>query len=137
MAALAVGTYCLSLPTGLLLELHNCYHVPSISRNIISVSVLDNMGYHFEISNGLLSFSLNGILFGIARLYNGLYVLDLNNKDILNIETKKAKHSDKTRHISGTVDCVMLIRLTLQNFKGMKFWPLLTLSHLRYVSHAF
>ena len=97
VAALAVGTYCLSLPTGLLLELHNCYHVPSISRNIISVSVLDNMGYHFEISNGLLSFSLNGILFGIARLYNGLYVLDLNNKDILNIETKKAKHSDQNQ----------------------------------------
>ena len=52
---------------------------------------------HFEISNGLLSFSLTGILFGIARLYNGFYVLDLNNKDILNIETKKAKHSDQNQ----------------------------------------
>ena len=97
VAALVVGTYCLCVATGLLLELHNCYHVPSISRNIISVSVLDNIGYHFEISNGLLSFSLNGILFGIARLYNGLYVLDLNNKYIPNIETKKAKHSNQNQ----------------------------------------
>ena len=47
VAVLAIGTYYLSLPTGLLLELYNCYHVPFISRNIISVSALDNIGYHY------------------------------------------------------------------------------------------
>ena len=45
VAALAVGTYHLSLPTGLILELENCYYVPAICRNIISVSCLDKKGF--------------------------------------------------------------------------------------------
>ncbi|KAK8569289.1 hypothetical protein V6N12_007819 [Hibiscus sabdariffa] len=38
VAALAVGTYVLSLPSGLVLNLENCYFVPSLTKNIISVS---------------------------------------------------------------------------------------------------
>ena len=45
VAALAVGTYSLSLPSGLVLELNNCYFVPAITKNIISVSVLDSEGF--------------------------------------------------------------------------------------------
>ena len=47
VAALAVGTYHLSLPTGLILELENCFYVPTICRNIISVSCLDKIGFSF------------------------------------------------------------------------------------------
>ncbi|VFQ91544.1 unnamed protein product [Cuscuta campestris] len=43
--ALAVGTYSLSLPSGLVLQLNNCLFVPSMSRNIISVSCLDKAGF--------------------------------------------------------------------------------------------
>ena len=39
VAALAVGTYYLSLPSGLVLELRNCLYVPAICGNIISVSL--------------------------------------------------------------------------------------------------
>ncbi|KAK8705148.1 hypothetical protein V6N13_048756 [Hibiscus sabdariffa] len=35
VAALAVGTYVLSLPSGLVLNLENCYFVPSLTKNII------------------------------------------------------------------------------------------------------
>ncbi|VFQ80235.1 unnamed protein product [Cuscuta campestris] len=38
--ALAVGTYSLSLPSGLILHLNNCLFVPSMSRNIISHGTL-------------------------------------------------------------------------------------------------
>ncbi len=38
VAALAIGVYSLTLPTGLVLELEDCYYVPTIIRNIISVS---------------------------------------------------------------------------------------------------
>ncbi|KAK1361293.1 CCHC-type domain-containing protein [Heracleum sosnowskyi] len=38
VVALAVGTYHLSLPTGLILELENCFYVLAICRNIISIS---------------------------------------------------------------------------------------------------
>ena len=38
----AVGTYMLKLPSGKILELENCYYMPKIIRNIISVSLLLN-----------------------------------------------------------------------------------------------
>ncbi|CAH9129106.1 unnamed protein product, partial [Cuscuta epithymum] len=55
VAALAIGTFTLNLPTGLVLELDNCYHVPAISRNIISVSCLDKKRFHFIIKNNICS----------------------------------------------------------------------------------
>ena len=36
VAALAVGTMQLYQPSGFILELHNCYYVPVLNRNIIS-----------------------------------------------------------------------------------------------------
>ncbi|KAL8127555.1 hypothetical protein AgCh_014458 [Apium graveolens] len=52
VAALAVGTYRLSLPTGLVLELDNCFYMPAISKNIISVSCLDKKDTHvYNINN--------------------------------------------------------------------------------------
>ena len=53
--ALAVGTYYLSLPSGLVLELDNCYYVPAMSRNIISISCLDIVGFSFIIKNNTCS----------------------------------------------------------------------------------
>ena len=47
VATLALGTYHLSLPTRLILELENCFYVPTICRNIISVSCLNKKGYSF------------------------------------------------------------------------------------------
>ena len=38
IATLAVGTMQLNLPSGFVMELDNCYYIPSLSRNIISAS---------------------------------------------------------------------------------------------------
>ena len=72
VAALAVGTYVLDLPNGLVLELDNCYYVPSITRNIISISFLDKKGFRFDIRNKCCSMFYDDVLYGIAPLYNGL-----------------------------------------------------------------
>jgi len=48
VSALAVGTYSLSLPSGMVLEVKNCYYVPAINKNIISVLCLDMEGHHFS-----------------------------------------------------------------------------------------
>ena len=56
IVALAVGTYYLSLPSGLVLELENCFHVPSLTKNIISVSCLDAKGFSFLIKDNSCSF---------------------------------------------------------------------------------
>ena len=40
VAILAVGTFVLEMPSRLVLKLSDCYYVPSLTMNIISVSML-------------------------------------------------------------------------------------------------
>ena len=77
VAALAIGTYCLTLPSGLVLQLLNCYYVSAMSKNILSVSCLDNASFHFIIKNNNLSIYHGDIFYGVAILSFGLYVLNL------------------------------------------------------------
>ena len=93
VAALAVGTFHLSLPTGMVLELKNCYYIPAISRNIISVSCLDIDGFDFTIKNKCCSFYRNQLFYGSAPLGNRLYVLN-QNMPIYNINAKRIKSND-------------------------------------------
>ena len=76
VVALAVGTYSLSLPSGLVLELYNCYYVPVMSRNIISISCLDMVRFSFIIKNNTCSIYYVDIFYGDAHLSNGLYILN-------------------------------------------------------------
>ena len=80
VAALIVGTYELILPDGLLLMLNNCYYVPSLSRNIISISCLDNEGFSFIIKNNKGSIYNKDMFYTNADLHDGLYVLNLKHE---------------------------------------------------------
>lgn len=51
VVALALGTYVLTLPLGLILELNNFYFVSSIFRNIICISCLDQENFNIIIYN--------------------------------------------------------------------------------------
>jgi hypothetical protein len=51
VVALTVETMQLHLPLGFILELNNCYLVPSMSRNIMSPSCLMKDGYSFASEN--------------------------------------------------------------------------------------
>ena len=89
VVVLAVGTYRLSLPSGLVMELNNCYFIPALSRNIISSSCLEeDGGYEIIIKNKCCSVYLNNMLYARCPLVNGLYVLDLEDAPILNINAK-------------------------------------------------
>ena len=90
VTALAVGTYVLTLPSGLIIQLQNCYYVLAISRNIIFVSCLDKFGFSFIIKRNCCSIYLNDISCASAQMNNGLYVLDLE-MPIYNINTKRMK----------------------------------------------
>ena len=84
----------MTLPSGLFFQLKNCYYVPTVSRNIISISCLDVDGFHFIIKNNIFSINVE-IFYGNAHLSNGLYVLNLEQpKPIYNIDTKKLKSND-------------------------------------------
>ncbi|WRX26277.1 GAG-pre-integrase domain - like 10 [Theobroma cacao] len=94
VVALAVGTVTIPLPSRLILELGDYYYVPSISRNIISVSYLalyDDV--EFCIKGNCCSFSKGEMHYGAGTHSNGLYILD-PKRPILNIEVKKAKKDD-------------------------------------------
>ena len=95
VVALVIGTYDLTLPSGLVLQLSNCYYVPTMSKNIISVSCLDNDGFHFIIKNNNLFIYYGDIFYGIATLLFGLYVLNLEqSKHIYNINNKRLKSNN-------------------------------------------
>ena len=96
VAALAVGTHELILPSGLLLMLNNCFFIPVLSRNIISVSCLDNEGFSFIIKNNKCSIYNKDIFYANADLHDGLYVLNLKHESgsVYNINTKKLKSND-------------------------------------------
>jgi hypothetical protein len=47
----AIGELPLELNNGFILHLHNVLYVPSLSRNLISVSCLDDDGYDYQFDN--------------------------------------------------------------------------------------
>ena len=97
VVALVVGTYYLSLPLGLVLELDNCYYVLAMGRNIISISCLDLVGFSFFIKNNTCSIYYGDIFHGDAQLSNGHHILNHDNpnvKPIYKINTKRFRSND-------------------------------------------
>ena len=97
VVALTVGTYYLSLPSGVVLESNNCYYVPVMSRNIIFISCLDMIGFSFIIKDNTCSIYHGDIFYGDAHLSNGLYILNHDNpnaKAIYIINIKRFKSND-------------------------------------------
>jgi hypothetical protein len=88
---IAVDTFHLPLLSGLVLEVNNCYCIPTFCKNIISSSCLEEVdGYEIIIKNKHWSIYYNGIFYAHCPLVNGLYVLHLEDKSIYNINTKRA-----------------------------------------------
>ena len=77
VVAIAMGTYILYLPSGLCLNLDDCFYVPSLTQNIIYVSCLNKKGFHLNFSNNSCSIMLNDYWGG--TLSNGFYILDMSN----------------------------------------------------------
>ena len=80
VGVIAVGTYRLLLETGHWMDLLNTFYVPSISRNLVSLSKLDATGYSVLFNSGQLSLMLNSITVGSGILCDGLYKISLNHE---------------------------------------------------------
>lgn len=98
----AVGTYRLILDTGHHLDLLKTLYVPSISRNLISLSKLDVDGYSFKFGNGCLSLFKYTHMIGSSVLYDGLYKL---NPDKLYDETFVTLHHNVATKCSLVNEC--------------------------------
>ena len=79
VAALAIGTYILTLPQGFVLSLDDCYYVPALIKNIISISSWTKNGFHLTFSNNDCSIMLNDGFYAYSTLCNGIYILDMSN----------------------------------------------------------
>ena len=69
---IAVGTLPLHLPSGLVLDLNNCYSVPVLSMKIISGSCLMRDCYSFKSENNGCSIYMSNIFYGHAPVKSGL-----------------------------------------------------------------
>lgn len=74
----AVGTYRLILDTGRHLDLSDTFYVPSLSRNLVSLSKLDVAEYAFNFGNECFSLFKDNHLIGTVILCDCLYKLKLN-----------------------------------------------------------
>jgi hypothetical protein len=94
-AAIAADIYHLPLHSGLVLGLNNCYCIPTLCKNIISSSCFEEVdGYEIIIKKKHCSIYYNGVFYAHCPLTNGLYVHDLENNSVCNINAKRARLND-------------------------------------------
>src|SRR5581483_11597199 len=98
LVAEAVGSYSLSLPSGLVLELDNCYYVPRMIKNIISFDLLVDHGFYFKYDYKMISCFKNDIFYFKATPSNGLYTVNLqdDNREIYHISKRSKDIEDQT-----------------------------------------
>jgi GAG-pre-integrase domain len=74
----AVGTLRLILKSGFILNLHDVVYIPSMIRNLISVSRLDACGFIFQFENNELRLYHNSKYISSRLLCDNLYKLCLD-----------------------------------------------------------
>ena len=90
-----IGVVSLNLPSIHVLLLKDVVYVPSMRRNLILVSILDKCGYTFEFDNGKLVVYFNSIIVGSGILYDGLYMLNLNDVSVNSVIGHKHSRVDE------------------------------------------
>ena len=83
----AVGTYTLKLPSENILELENCYYMPKIIKNIISVSLLLQQDYEINEKSNSCSISFFSKILCHGIINNDLLIL--SNDNIFYIDESK------------------------------------------------
>ena len=96
VAVIAIGTYVLNLPSGLCFNLDNCFYVPALTKNVISVSYLNKKGFHLNFCDNGYYIMLNDVFYAGGTLSNGIYILDMSNP-ILNINDSKRQKGDNLK----------------------------------------
>ncbi|KAJ9561749.1 LOW QUALITY PROTEIN: hypothetical protein OSB04_006909 [Centaurea solstitialis] len=95
LIAEAVGSYSLSLPSGLVLELENCYYM---IKNVMFFDLLADQGFYDKYDYKMLSVFKNNIFYFKATPVNGLYTINLqdDNKEIYHISKRSKDIEDQT-----------------------------------------
>ena len=90
----AIGEPPLKLNDDFVLKLINVLYVPSLCRNLISVSRLDDDGYDCHFGNGKCQIVFNNKRVGLAFRQDKLYLLShFENMNIVSTENENASSS--------------------------------------------
>ena len=74
-----LGVVRLQLSTGNFLELQDVAYIPLIRRNLISIPILDRLGYGFLFRVGKVKLYRDSLLIGTGVLCGSLYILELSS----------------------------------------------------------
>ena len=88
----AVGTYILKLPSGKVLELDNCYYMPKIIRNIVSIPLLLKQGYVMDVTSTGCSIMLSNEIICSGLFSNGLLTLSLDD-NVFHVNNKRKREN--------------------------------------------
>ncbi|KAL0287194.1 UNVERIFIED_CONTAM: Retrovirus-related Pol polyprotein from transposon TNT 1-94 [Sesamum calycinum] len=107
VAAKAVGIINLVVSDRVRLELKDCYFVPSMMKNIISIPLFDNDDFEFLINKNYFYLMKDGSSYLLGKLNNGLYILQWfdwimtaqNKRKLENLENAQIWHA-RLGHIS-------------------------------------
>ena len=94
-----VGSLLLELPSGFQLSLDEVLYVPSLKRNLISVSALADSGHVCSFYKDKCVIQYNNISVGLGYLQGKLYMLSLDKDySVMNVSdvSKKRKRNDET-----------------------------------------
>ena len=94
----AIGTLQLEIHGGFTLRLLDVLYVPSIQRNLISISKLDRDGFSCTFGNNRCVIRCDGDLICYAPLHDELYLLSLSNISVMNVSdvNHKRKRSNES-----------------------------------------
>jgi hypothetical protein len=76
----AIGDISLELTDGFSILLRDVLYVPSLHRNLISVSCLDKDGYECYFAHGKCAIWFKDACVGVALLHKEIYLLSLCEK---------------------------------------------------------
>ena len=68
----------MQLSIGNFLELHEVAYIPSIRRNLISIPILDRLGYIFLFGSTKVKLYRDSLLIGNEIIYGSLYILEVS-----------------------------------------------------------
>jgi hypothetical protein len=100
----AVGTLRLILKNDFILNLHDVVYIPSMIRNLISISRLDACDFMFQFWNNELRLYHNSTYIGSGLLYDNLYKLCLDysfSESLLFLNVTDVKHGIKRNREGG------------------------------------
>ena len=94
-----IGDLSLELVDGFVLQLSDILYVPSLRRNLISVSRLDDDGYDCYFGNGKCQIVFNNKCVGFAFRQDKLYLLSFSkNVNVVSTKNENASSSMNARN---------------------------------------